>query len=768
MLHEGLDQRRRDEELEELQRSTEQRFGASYNQELREDEAEEERYGEEDSGSTLQNRLPSVKDPKLWLVRCDPQKEEEAVLMLIAKMYKKSKSADRLFIQSAFTTPATKGYVYIEADKEIHVKRAIEGIRILKWWKIALVPIEEMVDAVSIKQQKAAVRKSQWVRMKGGLYRGDLGLVVGLEDQGAKATVKLVPRIDYAQLQKEKYNRENDEKSTLKRKHASARPLPKPFDKDQVTELGNTVSKKNGVGNDPYREFDFFKNQKFKYGFLYRTVPVRSLVLDGPPPALEEKEMFQARVVLGDDGEDEEEVDPMTIDAAQPEKRAANFIKDDRVIVVKGDLKNLTGRVVQVYRGVLTMLPDRKELVEELEFPLDEVRKFFRVGDHVKVINGKYSGETGLIVQIKEKDETVVVFSDVSTREMRLLSADIIESSEVSQGRDSLGSFELHELVQLNTNELVVIVKVEVGSFKVMTSTGAVHSAKVQDIDKKRTSKFASSLDSQNNTLTVDDVVRVGNGPNRGKQGGIKHIFRQNIYIYSRQEQDNSGIYVAQARHCSLMGQAASHSQAAMVAQSPRRSGPMETKGGDRRASGGVQDFRRDPMLQKEVVIRKGPWKGYLGIVQVASDKSFKIALQALNKMISVSRDFVKEKDSAKQEAKGPAAAYGYHAQTPLLGSQTPAWSRDGGMTPARADGGMTPARDAFSAGTPSRDVWNPQTPHHNPRTPRTPGNAMDEVLAIPLPLCLLRSPCRFILPAFLTCLMLCSRRFCSCVGPRL
>jgi transcription elongation factor SPT5 len=212
-----------------------------------------------------------------------------------------------------------------------------------------------------------------------------------------------------------------------------------------------------------------------------------------------------------------------------------------------------------------------------------------------------------------------------------------------------------------------------------------VNSAKVQDIDKKRTSKFASSLDSQNSTLTMDDVVRVSNGPNRGKQGGVKHIFRQNIFIYSRQEQDNSGIFVAQARHCSLMGQTPSQSQAAMVAQSPRRQGgPPERggQGGERRQSGGVQDFRRDPMLQKEVVIRKGPWKGYLGIVQIASDKSFKIALQALNKMISVSRDYVKEKVHAKQENKGPSAGYGYHAQTPLLGNQTPAWSRDGGMTP--------------------------------------------------------------------------------------
>ena len=62
---------------------------------------------------------------------------------------------------------------------------------------------------------------------------------------------------------------------------------------------------------------------------------------------------------------------------------------------------------------------------------------------------GKYKGETGLIVNVNEKEDTVVVFSDVTAKEMTVFTQDVVESTEVSSGQDALGSYELHDLVQL-------------------------------------------------------------------------------------------------------------------------------------------------------------------------------------------------------------------------------------------------------------------------------------------------------------------------------
>ena len=53
---------------------------------------------------------------------------------------------------------------------------------------------------------------------------------------------------------------------------------------------------------------------------------------------------------------------------------------------------------------------------DPLEFPANELEKFFKVGDHVKVIRGRYEGDTGLIVRVE--DNVIVLFSDLTMHEV--------------------------------------------------------------------------------------------------------------------------------------------------------------------------------------------------------------------------------------------------------------------------------------------------------------------------------------------------------------
>ena len=58
---------------------------------------------------------------------------------------------------------------------------------------------------------------------------------------------------------------------------------------------------------------------------------------------------------------------------------------------------------------------------DPLEFPAHELRKYFRMGDHVKVIAGRYEGDTGLIVRVEEN--FVILFSDLTMHEVFAASA---------------------------------------------------------------------------------------------------------------------------------------------------------------------------------------------------------------------------------------------------------------------------------------------------------------------------------------------------------
>ena len=51
-----------------------------------------------------------------------------------------------------------------------------------------------------------------------------------------------------------------------------------------------------------------------------------------------------------------------------------------------------------------------------MEFPSRELRKFFKMGDHVKVIAGRYEGDTELIVRIE--NNIAIIFSDLTLREV--------------------------------------------------------------------------------------------------------------------------------------------------------------------------------------------------------------------------------------------------------------------------------------------------------------------------------------------------------------
>ena len=52
----------------------------------------------------------------------------------------------------------------------------------------------------------------------------------------------------------------------------------------------------------------------------------------------------------------------------------------------------------------------------------------------------------------------------------------------------------------------------------------------------------------------MKDVVKVIDGPHSGRQGEIKHVFRNFAFLHSRMMMDNGGIFVCKCRHLVLAG----------------------------------------------------------------------------------------------------------------------------------------------------------------------------------------------------------------------
>lgn len=72
-----------------------------------------------------------------------------------------------------------KGYIYVEAFKQTHVKQAIEGIGNLRLgqYQQHMVPIKEMTDVLRVVKETAHLKEKQWVRLKRGIFKDDLAQV---------------------------------------------------------------------------------------------------------------------------------------------------------------------------------------------------------------------------------------------------------------------------------------------------------------------------------------------------------------------------------------------------------------------------------------------------------------------------------------------------------------------------------------------------------------------------------------------------------------
>ena len=490
--------------------------------------------GEEMSDEiTQQTLLPSVKkDPNLWMVKCVLGTEKETLLRLMNKViaYQTSPEHEPLQIRSIVAPEHIKGYIYIEAFKQSHVKTAIEGITNLRLgqYNQQMVPFKEMTDVLRVVKEQVGLKAKQWVRLKRGLFKDDLAQVDYVDPSQNQVHLKLIPRIDYTRPRGALRTNASDEssKKALKKK----RPPPKLFDPEKIRSIGGDIT------NDG--DFLMFEGNRYsRKGYLYKNFVMNAILSEGVKPTLAELEKF------------EEAPEGMSIEISTTEKedQIHNFATGDNVEVTEGELVNLQGTILAVDGSKITMKPNHKDLVDPLEFQASELRKYFNQGDHVRVIGGRHEGDTGLIVRVLEN--MVVLFSDLTMHELRVLPKDLQLCTDMATGVDSLGQYQFGDMVQLDAQTVGVIVQIQREAFQCLNMHGKVQSVRPAALQKRRENRNAVALDSEQNAIQIRDIVKVIDGPHNGRQGEIKHLFRNFAFLHSRMMLENGGIFVCKCRH---------------------------------------------------------------------------------------------------------------------------------------------------------------------------------------------------------------------------
>mmetsp|Transcript_28254 Transcript_28254/g.71096 ORF Transcript_28254/g.71096 Transcript_28254/m.71096 type:complete len:649 (+) Transcript_28254:83-2029(+) len=484
MQNEELRRKEREEEMEKIEKEVNERYLSGGREKVRYPQEEATRGGPRDD-IRRHAELPGMSDPKLFLLRCKPGHEHEIVIFMMQKFVNHRGTPEALAITSAVAT-AIRGYVYVEAYKEAHVKSALQQIRNLFFSTIRLVPLSEMTEVLRMpsraERKDTRLQVGSWVRLKRPPeYKGDLASVLSIDDVQAtgEITIRTIPRLDYTLLARDP----NEEGA---RKRGGARPAARLFSFAEAQNAGfepytfERGAKQNAYALERPREY---AGLRFEDGFLIKTVKITHVVVDASPTA-DEVEVF--RSMLASVGKESESAALLQgMERAVRSAVQSTFSPGDTVRVIEGDLSNLTCTVVRVHAdGALTCLPHHEALSAEVELRATQVIKHFRMGDHCQVLRGQFAGETGLIVGVDS--ETVTLFSDLSKREIEVRPADLTEAGEVSAGRETLGAFALHDLVSLDMSSVGVVVKVEHSSFKLLTTSGSVRTIPLGEMGRKK------------------------------------------------------------------------------------------------------------------------------------------------------------------------------------------------------------------------------------------------------------------------------------------
>ncbi|KAK2568278.1 Transcription elongation factor SPT5 [Acropora cervicornis] len=592
-----------------------------------------------------QSLLPGVKDPNLWTVKCKP-----------------------LQIKSAVAVEGLKGYIYIEAYKQTHVKQAIEGFGTLRLgkWQQMMVPIKEMTDVMKVVKEVVSIKPKQWVRLKRGIYKDDLAQVDYVNTARNQVTLKMIPRIDYSRSRGlAKSVEDAGEKRKKKR-----RPAPKLFDADAIRGIGGEI------GQDG--DFMIFEGSRYRGGFMYKTLAMSAIVVEGIKPTLLELQKFETAP------EDVELEVPLKSSKEGADEEQHTFVTGDVVEVFEGDLANLKGTILSIEGNKITIMPKHEDLKDPLEFLASELQKHFKMGDHVKVIGGRYEGDTGLIT-------------------------------------------------------VGVIIRLDRDMFSVLNQHGKVIQVKHQAVGRRRENKNAVALDSEQNSVQVRDIVKVIEGSHAGLQGEIKHLYRSFAFLSSKMVIENGGMLVCKTKHLVLAGGGKAISNTLGISgfapASPRITSPARDggggggggrggpRGGMGRGRGRGYGGRDMTLISQTVRISQGPYKGYVGIVKDATETTARVELHSSCKTISVDRtrlSIVGGPTSRGSSVYTKTPMYG--SQTPMYGSRTPMY---GSQTPTHGDGSRTPH---YGSMTPSHDPS--RTPSHggawDPTQPNTPARNED------------------------------------------
>lgn len=630
--------------------------------------------------------LPSVNDPNIWAVRCKEGKEREVVLSIMKRVQERLGTKQELGIISAFERAGPnsimKGYIYIEAQNKNDVLQGLDGmLNVYPHTKMEMVGIKDRPDLLRV-TKTPTLEPGAWVRLTRPFkHKGDLAQVLDVTENGLEARVRYIPRLDYGMRDDALASMSADGKRKRTFGAAGPRPPARLFSEIEARKR-NPRQVQGNAGNWTYM------GDEFENGFQVKDIKIQQLQTVDVNPSLEEVTKFASG---GEDGSENLDLKALAASLKSDTSRTS-YLPGDMIEVYAGEQKGVVGRASNVQGEIVTLTVTEGDLVgQTIEVPIKGLRKLFKIGDHVKVIGGsKFRDEVGTVVKISE--DRVTLLTDQTHTEVTVFSKDVREASDIG-GQGSLGQFSLQDLVQLDPTTVGCVVKVDRESLVVLDQFGDTRQVMPSQIPNKlpRRKQIVAS-DRSGSEIRVDDVVKESSGQKR--QGKIIHVHRSYIFLHTNDTTENAGVFVTQSSMVNTIaakgGRVAQSSGPDLSSMNPALK--RNPNGDGQKAAQPPKSFGRDRAIDQTVIIKKGPYKGLLGIVKDTTDTHARVELHTKSKTITVPKEQLNYKDKKSGatidiNSRGGRGGAGGFGRTPGGGDRVPSWQSGGGRTPMVSGG---------------------------------------------------------------------------------
>lgn len=703
-LHRQLDQdlnKSSEEDAQRLAKELRERYGRSSSKQYR--------AAAQDGYVPQRFLLPSVDTATIWGVRCRPGKEKELVRKLLKKKFNLDRAMGnkKLKILSIFQRDNYTGRIYIEAPKQSVIEKFCNGVPDIYVSQKLLIPVQELPLLLKPnKSDDVALEEGSYVRIKRGIYKGDLAVVDQISENNLEVMLKIVPRLDYGKF-------DDVDPSTNQRK--ARRPT---FAHRAPAQLFNPTMALRLDQANLYKRDDHhftYRNDDYVDGYLYKSFRIQHVETKNIQPTVEELARF---------GSKEGAVDLTSISQTIKKAQAARvtFQPGDRVEVLNGEQRGSKGIVIKTASDVATVkVPEFP--TKPLEFLMSSLRKVFEPGDHVTVVSGEHQGDAGLVLTVKHGQ---VTFMSNQTREEVTITANNLTKSIDSTPTSS--QFALHDIVELSAKNAACIIQAGHDIFKVIDDSGKVSTiTKGSILNKINTARArVAAVDAGGNEIKIGDTVMEKVGARR--EGQVLYIQSQQIFVMSKKILENAGVFLVNPMNVEAI--ASKDNMLSSKLDLNKINPDFVSKMGppsQARLQQPQQQVRmgRDLALGKTVRIRSAGYKGQLGIVKDVNGENATVELHSKNKHITIDKhrltyynreggegvtydELVNRRGKLPQARIGPSyvsaprhmATGGNLGATnqPLAGGMTPGWSS--------FDGGKTPAVNSHGAGGGGASTW--------------------------------------------------------------